>query len=32
VPESATWAMMIMGFGFVGGALRAGRKPAVSFG
>ena len=32
VPESATWAMMIMRFGFVGGALRAGRKPAVSFG
>jgi hypothetical protein len=27
VPEPATWAMMIAGFGFVGGALRRRRNP-----
>lgn len=26
VPEPATWAMMILGFGFVGGAIRAAKK------
>lgn len=26
VPEPATWAMMLLGFGFVGGAMRARRK------
>jgi len=31
VPESATWAMMIMGFGLVGGTLRTRRMPTVSF-
>lgn len=30
VPEPATWAMMIAGFGLVGGALRAGRGRALS--
>lgn len=32
VPEPASWAMMLGGFGVVGGALRARRKAAVSFG
>lgn len=27
VPEPATWAMLILGFGVVGGALRRSRKP-----
>ena len=31
VPEPATWAMMIGGFGFVGGALRSRRRAAVRF-
>ena len=34
VPEPATWAMMIVGFGLVGGAMRSAkqrRKLAVSF-
>lgn len=32
VPEPATWAMMIAGFGFVGGAMRAQRRrTSVSF-
>jgi len=31
VPEPATWAMMISGFGFVGAALRRRRRIAVSF-
>jgi len=31
VPESATWAMMIMGFGLVGGVLRTRRSATVSF-
>jgi PEP-CTERM motif len=26
VPEPATWAMMLLGFGFVGGALRSGKR------
>ena len=30
VPEPATWAMMIAGFGLVGGAMRR-RKATVSF-
>jgi hypothetical protein len=31
VPEPATWAMMLGGFGVIGGALRNRRKPRVSF-
>ena len=31
-PEPASWAMMVGGFGLVGGAMRARRKTAVSFG
>jgi hypothetical protein len=31
VPEPATWAMMVMGFGLVGGAMRRRRKVAVRF-
>jgi hypothetical protein len=31
VPEPASWAMMLGGFGLIGGALRR-RKVAVSFG
>lgn len=31
VPEPASWAMMIGGFGIVGGSLRRRRKPAVAF-
>jgi hypothetical protein len=34
VPEPATWAMMLLGFGFVGGAMRSAKrrqKPAVAF-
>ncbi|KQS04194.1 hypothetical protein ASG11_07965 [Sphingomonas sp. Leaf357] len=31
VPEPATWAMMIMGFGLVGGAMRRRAAPKVSF-
>lgn len=30
VPEPATWAMMVLGFGVAGAALRHRRKPAVS--
>ncbi len=32
VPEPASWAMMLGGFGMIGGAMRARRKSAVSFG
>lgn len=32
VPESETWAMMVAGFGLVGGAMRSRRKSVVSFG
>jgi hypothetical protein len=32
VPEPASWAMMVGGFGLIGGALRARRKTAVGFG
>lgn len=32
VPEFATWAMMLGGFGMVGSAMRARRKSEVSFG
>ena len=32
VPEPASWAMMLGGFGLVGGALRSRRRVAVSFG
>ena len=32
VPEPATWAMMIMGFGMVGGALRSRRAKATKVG
>lgn len=31
VPEPATWAMMIAGFGLIGGALRRRQAPAVRF-
>ena len=31
VPEPATWAMMVGGFGLVGGALRRRRRPGVRF-
>jgi len=31
VPEPASWAMMLGGFGMVGGAIRARRKTAASF-
>jgi hypothetical protein len=29
VPEPTTWAMMILGFGMVGGAMRSGRRHSV---
>ena len=32
VPEPASWAMMLIGFGALGGALRNRRKPVVAFG
>ena len=32
VPEPASWALMLGGFGLVGGALRSRRRTAVSFG
>lgn len=32
VPEPASWALMLGGFGLVGGAMRSRRKVAVSFG
>ncbi len=32
VPEPATWAMMIVGFGLVGGTMRSRQKAAVAFG
>ncbi|WP_373694006.1 PEPxxWA-CTERM sorting domain-containing protein [Parafrankia sp. BMG5.11] len=28
MPEPGTWAMMLFGFGFVGGAMRAARRKA----
>jgi hypothetical protein len=31
VPEPATWAMMVLGFGFVGFGMRRGRRIAVSY-
>lgn len=31
VPEPATWAMLIMGFGLVGHSLRARRRPALRY-
>ena len=31
-PEPASWAMMLGGFGMIGGAMRSRRKTAVSFG
>jgi hypothetical protein len=30
VPEPATWAMMLVGVGFAGGAMRASRKKAIA--
>jgi hypothetical protein len=30
VPEPATWAMVLMGFGFVGGAMRRGRREKLA--
>jgi len=32
LPEPASWAMMLGGFGAIGGAMRARRRVAVSFG
>lgn len=32
VPEPATWAMMLVGFGAIGGALRSRRRVSVSYG
>jgi len=32
VPEPASWAMMLGGFGVIGGAMRSRRRSAVSFG
>ena len=32
VPEPASWAMMLVGFGFIGASLRQRRRAAVSFG
>ena len=32
VPEPASWALMVGGFGMIGGALRSHKKSAVSFG
>jgi len=32
VPEPASWALMLGGFGAIGGAMRSRRKAAVSFG
>lgn len=32
VPEAATWAMMLAGFGLVGAAMRSRRETSVSFG
>ncbi|HWI87466.1 MAG TPA: PEPxxWA-CTERM sorting domain-containing protein [Sphingomonas sp.] len=32
VPEPASWAMMVGGFGLIGGAMRTRQKAAVSFG
>ncbi len=32
VPEPASWAMMLVGFGAIGAATRSRRKAAVSFG
>ena len=29
VPEPATWATMLLGFGLIGGAIRVGRRPRV---
>jgi hypothetical protein len=31
-PEPASWAMMLSGFGLIGGAMRSRRRSAVSFG
>lgn len=31
-PEPATWAMMLLGFGLIGAAMRYRRTPRVSFG
>jgi len=32
IPEPATWAMMLIGFGAIGGAMRSRRRVAVSYG
>lgn len=32
VPEPGTWAMMLIGFGAIGGAMRARRRASVSYG
>ena len=31
VPETATWGMMILGFGMMGGAMRRRSAPKVTF-
>ena len=31
VPEPASWAMMLIGFGVIGGAMRSRRQPTASF-
>ena len=31
VPEPSTWAMLILGFGAVGGALRRRKRPALKY-
>lgn len=31
VPEPTSWALMLTGFGMIGGAMRSRRKPSVSF-
>jgi hypothetical protein len=31
VPEPASWAMMLSGFGLIGGVMRGRRKIAVTF-
>jgi hypothetical protein len=30
VPEPTTWAMMLIGFGFVGGTMRAARRRSAT--
>lgn len=32
VPEPATWLLLLLGFGFIGGAMRHQRQPGIAFG